>query len=81
MQNGACSGGIEHAADADEPLRKRFPKYFRGANLRVTVLRHFAQFDDDSDLAEILEVFHDRPDWRTAREGEALIKRILVASW
>jgi hypothetical protein len=69
--------GIGHASEADEPMKKRFPKYFRGAQIRVTVLRHFAVVYDEPELVEILEAFHDRPDWRTAREGEALIRYLL----
>jgi hypothetical protein len=58
-------------------MARRFPKFFRGGRVRITVLRHFYQFADDPTLPEALLKFHDRPDWQTAREGEALAKAIV----
>ena len=62
----------------DEEIQKRFPKYIPGKRPRITLLRHFAVLNSDPHLREVLAALQDLTAWRTAREGEALLKRLLA---
>jgi hypothetical protein len=73
----AAEQGCDPGDVTTDDIRKRFPKYVR-RRPRMILLRHFAVLEGDPKLPKVLAAFHDLHAWRTAREGEALIKRLLA---